>query len=62
MLALAPAVRPHAGTAFTRLLSFAAGVPPLPGIIAQAAAPSPAQMYAIVQERVARVAPAPGIR
>jgi serine/threonine protein kinase len=54
LLSLAPAARPHAGTAFTRLLPFAAGVPPLPGIIAEAAAPSPAQMYAIVQGRIAR--------
>jgi eukaryotic-like serine/threonine-protein kinase len=54
LLSLAPAGRPHAGTAFARLLPFAAGVPPLPGIVADPAAPSPAQMYAIVQERVTR--------
>lgn len=54
LLSLAPAARPHAGTAFGRLLPFAAGVPPLPGIVADPAAPSPAQMYAIVQGRVAR--------
>jgi serine/threonine protein kinase len=54
LLSPAPAGRPHAGTAFSRLLPFTAGAPPLPGIIAQAAAPSPAQMYAIVQERLAR--------
>ena len=54
LLSLAPAARPHAGAAFTRLLPFATGVPSLPGIIAEAAAPSPAQMYAIVQGRMAR--------
>jgi serine/threonine protein kinase len=54
LLSVAPDGRPHAGTAFARLLPFATGAPPLPGIIAAAAAPSPAQMYAIVQARVAR--------
>lgn len=54
LLSLAPSARPHAGTAFARLLPFAAGVPPLPGIVADPAAPSPAQMHAIVQERMSR--------
>jgi serine/threonine protein kinase len=54
LLSLAPAARPHAGAAFTRLLPFAASVPPLPGVITEAAGPSPAQMYAIIQQQIIR--------
>jgi serine/threonine protein kinase len=61
LLANDPAARPpDARAVFTRLLPHATDLPPMPGIIAASSAPNPAQLYAILQARIA--APLPRVQ
>jgi len=60
LLAKTPSARPQdAGSVCLRLLPLVADLPSLPGAVAVPSSPTPAQLYAIVQARIARGLQAP---